>query len=160
LACAAALARISGDASRGLPLLLRALDHADPAVRRQSLERITELGPAAHPAIPRILQCAADPAAEVRAAAALTLGRIRAPASDVVSPMVRLLEDASPEVRMNAMIVLASYGAEASSALPALRKWTGDTDRKTSVAASAAIERISGKAQAKDEPSHRCLGSG
>jgi hypothetical protein len=67
----------------------------------------------------------------------LTLGRIRAAASEVVSPMVRLLDDASPEVRMNAMIVLASWGGAASPALPALRKWTG-------AAASAAIERISG----------------
>jgi HEAT repeat protein len=144
MACAAAVARISGDATRGLPLLLRALDHAEPSVRKQALERITELGPAAHPGISRILQCAADPAPEVRAASALTLGRIRAPASEVVSPMVRLLDDASREVRMNAMIVLASYGDAASAALPALRKWTGDTDEKTSVAASAAIERISG----------------
>jgi hypothetical protein len=51
--------------------------------------------------------------------------------------MVHLLHDASPEVRMNAMIALASYGAEAAAALPALRKWTGP-------AARAAIERISG----------------
>ena len=144
IACAAAAARISGDGSRGLPLLLRALDHPDPSVRKQSLERITELGPAAHPAIPRILECAADPAPEVRAAGALTLGRIRAPASEVVPPMVRLLDDAAPEVRMNAMIVLASYGNAASAALPALRKWAGHTDEKISAAASAAIERISG----------------
>jgi HEAT repeat protein len=154
MACAAAVARISGEASRGLPLLLRALDHADPSVRKQSLERTTELGAAAHPAIPRILQCAADPAPEVRAAGALTLGRIRAPASEVVPPMVRLLEDAAPEVRMNAMIVLASYGNAASPALPALRKWTGHADEKVSAAASAAIERISGNTQATDEPSH------
>jgi HEAT repeat protein len=143
MACAAAVARISGDASRGLPLLLRTLDHPDPPVRKQSLERITELGPAAHAAIPRILECVADPAPEVRAAGALTLGRIRAPASDVVPPMTRLLDDASPEVRMNAMIVLASYGNAAGAALPALRKWTGHPDEKTSAAATAAIERIS-----------------
>jgi HEAT repeat protein len=144
MACAAAVARISGDASRGLPLLVWALDHADPLVRKQALERITELGPAAHPAIPRILERAADPAPEVRAAGALTLGRIRAPASDAVPLMVRLLDDASPEVRMNAMIVLASYGNAAGEALPALRKWTGHPDEKTSAAARAAIERISG----------------
>jgi HEAT repeat protein len=144
MACAAAVARISGDASRGLPLLLRALDHPDPPVRKQSLERITELGPAAHAAIPRILECVADPAPEVRAAGALTLGRIRAPASDVIPPMTRLLDDASPEVRMSAMIALASYGSAASAALPAFRKWTGDPDERTSAAARAAIERISG----------------
>jgi HEAT repeat protein len=73
----------------------------------------------------------------------LTLGRIRAPASEVVSPMVRLLDDASPEVRMSAMIVLASYGAEAAAALPALRKWTGHADERTSAAAQTAIDRIS-----------------
>jgi HEAT repeat protein len=148
MACAAAVVRISGDASRGLPLLLRALDHPEPSVRKQALERITELGPAAHPGIPRILECCADPAPEVRAAAALTLGRIRAPASEVVSPMARLLDDASPEVRMNAMIVLASWGDAASAALPELHKWAGDSDEKTAVAATAAIERISGKGTA------------
>jgi hypothetical protein len=42
------------------------------------------------------------------------------------------------------MIVLASYGDAASPALPALRKWAGHPDEKTSVAANAAIERISG----------------
>jgi HEAT repeat protein len=143
MACAAAAARISGDANRGLPLLLRTLDHPDPSVRRRSLERITELGPAAHAVIPRILECAADPAPEVRASGALTLGRIRAPAAAVVPPMVRLLDDASPEVRMNAMIVLASCGAEAAAALPALKKWTGDPDERTAAGAQAAIERIS-----------------
>jgi hypothetical protein len=50
--------------------------------------------------------------------------------------MVRLLDDASPEVRLNAMIVLASWGEAASEALPALRK-------STDAAASAAIKRIS-----------------
>ena len=59
--------------------------------------------------------------------------------------MTRLLEDASPEVRMNAMIVLASWGEAASEALPALRRWTRHSDEKTSVAANAASERISGK---------------
>jgi hypothetical protein len=58
--------------------------------------------------------------------------------------MVRLLDDASPEVRMNAMIVLASHGTAAGAALPALRKWTGHADERTSAAARAAIERISG----------------
>ena len=119
LACAAAMARIGGDANRGLSLLLRALDHADPPVRKQSLERITELGPAAHAAIPRILECAADPAPEVRAAGALTLGRIRAPSSairithriftDFTVPFVVVPSHANCKVRRHFILFFADF---------------------------------------------------
>jgi len=73
LACAAAMARIGGDANRGLRCCC---GRSTTRTRRYASSRWSaspNWGPAAHAAIPRILECAADPAPEVRAAAALTL---------------------------------------------------------------------------------------
>jgi HEAT repeat protein len=142
LACAAALVSASGDPARGLPVLLRALGYADPEIRKQTLERIAELGEAGHSALPHVLACVDDPSADVRAAAALTLGRVRAPADRAVAPLAMLLEDSAPAVRLNAAIALSGFGREAVAALPKLRARAQDPDASVAAAARAAIETI------------------
>jgi HEAT repeat protein len=142
LACAAALARVTGDPRRGLPVLLEALGGRDPQARKTAAEKISELREAAHPALRDLLRCTTDPDGEVRAAAVLTLGRIRAPHSDTVPHIIARLNDPVAEVRYNSIVVLASYGAEARSALADLRACLDDPVEKVAKCAQGAMERI------------------
>ena len=104
------------------PALSKMLQDPDPRIRKTAAEKISGLGPAAHPAIPGLLQCVADPDETVRAAAVLTLGRIRAPHAQIVPAIAARLGDPAAEVRYAAAVVLAGYGANARSALTALRR--------------------------------------
>ncbi len=142
LNCATAMARVSCDAARGLPVLLRALESSDPAIRLQALQCITELGAAAHPAITGVLARLGDPVPAVRAAAALTLGRISAPANQSLRPLITTLADPEPDVRLNAVIALSSYGKAAAEAAPTLSNLASDSDSRVVAASAAALEKI------------------
>jgi HEAT repeat protein len=142
LSCAAAMASVSGDAARGLPVLLRASEHSDPAIRIQALQRITELGAAAHPAISQILARLGDPVPAVRAAAALTLARINAPANQALHSLITTLADPEADVRLNAAIALSGFGKTAADAAPALRNLALDGDTRVVAASAAALGKI------------------
>jgi HEAT repeat protein len=142
LACAAALARITGDPARGLPILLGALSSPDPAIRKLSLDRIGELQEAGGSAAPYLLHSLGDPDAGVRAAAALAMGRTRVPAAHSLPPLIRLLDDPAPEVRVHASIALSALGREAAQALPQLRAHGQDPDANVAAAANAAAGMI------------------
>jgi HEAT repeat protein len=142
LACAAALARVTGDPRRGLFVLVKALGSADTQIRKLAAEKIADLQEAAHPAVPDLLRCTTDPDGQVRAAAVLTLGRIRAPHSEVIAQIIARLKDTEAEVRYNSSIILASWGRDARSALPALHVCVGDAVEQVSKCAQAAIEKI------------------
>ena len=79
----------------------------------------------------------------MRAAAVLTLGRIRAPHAQFVPGITARLGDPAPEVRYAAAVVLASYGANARSALTALRACLQDPVEKVAMCAAAAVKRLS-----------------
>ena len=142
LACAEALCCLTGQQERGLPLLLKLLEHPDPLLRKTAAERIAGLGETGHPAIPDLLRRAVDPDEGVRAAALLTLGRIRAPHSQIISDVTERLTDTSPEVRYTAAVVLSSYGGDAGPALTALRLCLRDPEEKVANCAAGAIQMI------------------
>ena len=75
-----------------------------------------ELLEAAHPALPAVLRCLGDVVPAVRAAAALTLARIKAPAGEAVPALVRALDDSETEVHLNAAIALSAFKRSAASA--------------------------------------------
>ncbi|MEN6603066.1 MAG: HEAT repeat domain-containing protein, partial [Bryobacteraceae bacterium] len=143
LACVAAVVRATGDAARGLPLLARSLSDPDPAVRKQAVEKIGELGEQAHPALPQLHACLSDPVPDVRAAAALALARVRAPADWALGSLTSLLlNDPAPEVRLNAAIALSGFGGSSAPAVPHLRAAEKDPDANVAAAAHGAIEII------------------
>jgi HEAT repeat protein len=142
LACAAAISNITGDAERGLPILIKALEGPDPSIRQTAAEKIAALGTAAHPAIPDLLRCTADPDEGIRTAALLTLGRIQAPPDQAVPAAAYRLSDPAAEVRYSAAIVLANYGANARPALQSLYACLRDPVEKVTKAAAAAINKI------------------
>jgi|GEM_PF-1388606 hypothetical protein len=67
----------------------------------------------------------------------------------VVPALIASLKDEDIDVRWSAAIGLGYFGAEAKSALPALKKAKDDKDKRVRNAASVAISRIEGK----NEPS-------
>jgi HEAT repeat protein len=145
LAGYAALAKITGDAAEGLPMLLAQLGHQDAPIRRISIERTGELLSMAADALTVLLPCLLDPSSEVRAATALALVRIKAQCDEAVETLIPLLKDAHPEARINATIALATIGPAAQTALPDLNTLTNDPDKRLAGIAAAAIQRIEGQ---------------
>ena len=90
-----------------------------------------------------------DVESKVRAAAATALGNIKPPADDMVPLFIdRVKNDKAKEVQLASTVALGQYGAEAKSALPTLREFSGKFDNKKSADAqtiTAAIKSISGK---------------
>ena len=142
LACASALACVTGDPARGLPILLGALGSPDPAIRKLSLDRIGELQQAGGGAAPYLLHALNDPEPPVRAAAALAIARVRVPAAQSLAQLTWLLDDPAPEVRIHASIALSALGREAAQALPQLRTHAQDSNANVASAASAAAGMI------------------
>jgi HEAT repeat protein len=145
LACIAALARITGDPERGMPEIVNALEHEDPVIRKTAAEKIAMFGVSAHPVLPKLLRCMEDPDSAVRAVAVISLGRLQAPPDRVVTEVVPCLGDHDAEVRYAAAVVLAGYGADAKSAIPALKERLQDPVEKVSMCARSALEMIAMK---------------
>jgi HEAT repeat protein len=142
LACAAALVCLTGNPDRGLPLLLNALTHEDPLVRKAAVERIAMLGTCSHSAISNLVQSTMDPNDSVRTNALLALGRIRSPFDAIYDSVASRLGDPSAEVRYAAAVVLAGYGETARRALPNLRACLQDPVEKVAMCATGAIKKI------------------
>jgi HEAT repeat protein len=66
-------------------------------------------------------------------------------APKIVPALIELLKDKDVKIRLDAVIGLGQFGAEAESALPELEKAKSDKDRRIRDAAKRAISRISGK---------------
>jgi hypothetical protein len=93
LAACSAIARISGDPSKALPVLLSMLESPDPVLHKATLERIGELRANALPAFSQVLACLQNQMSEIRAHATLTLARMEANSAEVVAALMRLLDD-------------------------------------------------------------------
>jgi len=145
IACARGLARISGDASRGLPPCCGRSTTAGPAVRSIAGAVFTELVPRRirHP---RFSNAPPTRTRSEGRLVRLTWAGFATGLRSGFPPMTRLLDDASRKSRMNAMIVLASWGEAASEALPGAFVGGPDTAmRRPLSAANRPSERISGK---------------
>lgn len=145
LACHAALVAVTGHIEAGLPMLQAALEEPDASLRKQSLERIGLLRSRAQVLGAAVRRCLDDPAAEVRAAAALALARIEAGDAQAVEGLIGLLEDPELEVRAKAGIGLGGLGPKAAAALPVLQALCGNEDSRLSAIAKAALEKVEGK---------------
>jgi HEAT repeat protein len=70
------------------------------------------------------------------------MARTRVPAAHSLPPLIRLLDDPAPEVRVHASIALSALGREAAHALPQLRAHGQDPDANVAAAANAAAGMI------------------
>jgi HEAT repeat protein len=93
-----------------LPALLEALQDSDPGVRAWVAQDISDIGPGAATAVPRLRSMlhSADP--QSRGAACNALGAIGSAARAALPDLRRALGDSSPEVRQAARDAMTSIG--------------------------------------------------
>jgi len=91
--------------------------------------------------LPRLIELLSDPAAEVRANVAQTLGSFREKAA--IPELTRLLSDPDGEVRRNAADALGVLRAK--EAVPELIKLLSDPQEWLGWRAAQALERITGE---------------
>ncbi|MCS5617237.1 MAG: HEAT repeat domain-containing protein, partial [Pirellulales bacterium] len=132
LAAGGALIRLGGDAVEPLTEALSA-----PAIRNDAMEILTELGPAALPALDAMVQGLAD--------AAMAIAAIGPEATAAVPALEKLLGDESAEasVRYTAAYALGRIGPAAKAAEPMLRKLAeSDDELMATVAVWAALKVV------------------
>ncbi|MDA0254996.1 MAG: HEAT repeat domain-containing protein [Planctomycetota bacterium] len=140
LAAGGALIRLGGDAVEPLTEALSA-----PAIRNDAMEILTELGPAALPALDAMVQGLADADPVYRADAAMAIAAIGPEATAAVPALEKLLGDESAEasVRYTAAYALGRIGPAAKAAEPMLRKLAeSDDELMATVAVWAALKVV------------------
>jgi hypothetical protein len=127
LAAANALVRLCPADRDGLATVLGLLGSADPEARCAALNTLSELGPLAGAALPRMVKALTDNREEVRATAADAVGRV-AQGSPSTATAVAALAALFKETRENdqahwfAVCALRCLGPQSWEALPELRK--------------------------------------
>ena len=99
--------------------LIQVLEKGNDAQRWEALLELQSVGPAAAPALPRLIELLREKNEELRLASCLVLGKIGAKA---VPPLIAALEAKDPSVRYYACWALGANGAAAKDAVPALLK--------------------------------------
>jgi CubicO group peptidase (beta-lactamase class C family) len=116
-----------------------ALGDRDPEVRWASVVALTHIGA---DAVPSLVKALADEKDDVRANAALTLGRIGKQAKAAVPGLTAALKDRSSRVRENAAEALGSLGPDAGTAVEALLVCLSDRDPYVAGKSAEALSRI------------------
>jgi HEAT repeat protein len=124
-----------------------ALSSGDPVVRREALRSIGKLKDRAPldagAVLPLLFRAIVDPDAGVRAVAATYLGIVREGGPKAVAALVEGLADPEADVRRTSAAALGSFGADAESALPALRKAAAaDVDPDVAREAGVALVKL------------------
>ena len=127
--------------------LRRALASPEPHIREEalrSLGKLSERAPLAPSAVlPLLIEGMRDPDEGVRAVGATYLGVIHGDPERSVEALVSGLSDPDPTVRRVSAVSLAAFTLdEAKSALPALRKATGDADGDVAREAGATLVKL------------------
>ncbi len=130
-------ARLLAEVEGGAAVLVDALEHDSPRIRRAGAEGLgfAEVRSAGRQ-LTRRLEDDADPS--VRAAAAWALGRIEDPAAEAA--LGRALRDSEPFVRRAAVDALG--GLELETSIELLLPMLGDTDARIRTAAAHALGRL------------------
>lgn len=105
-----------------LAALMKILDKGDDEQRWQALIEAADLGPAAAPAVPRLIDFLRSDNEHLRLASALVLGKV---GKEAIPPLIKSLEHKDANVRYHACWALGGNGAVAQPAISALLKVRG-----------------------------------
>lgn len=126
--------------------LRQSLTSDDPVVRRESLRSIGKLKDRApldgRAVLPLLVKGMEDPDPGVRAVAATYLGIVHEEPVDAVRLLVAGLQDLEVNVRRSSAAALAAFGADAESAIPALRKAAADPDPEVAREAGVTLVKL------------------
>ena len=142
VACHIALAGISGEIGGVLPVLNQSYAEGGEVLRKIVVEQLGLLRAVGTPGTPLLIRALDDRDPAIRAAAALGLARVEAPAAEAVPPLIRALHDSNSDVQANAAIALASWCEKSAPALAALDQLSTSTNSQTAATARAAIAAI------------------
>lgn len=136
-----AVAKITGDVSRHLPVLIAALTDKRhfPGMAPTA---IGMLGPEAAPAVAALAVCLQDEHPDNRWAAALALSQIGPLAAEAVPALAHALSDLDEKVRWYAAIALGEIGPAAKGALHQLVRTLEGVDDDVRGSAAKALGRI------------------
>ncbi len=138
------MGRIQPGPDVSLPLISKAFQNADPALRAQALEILAEIG---KPAVPSLVQMLKHEEASYWAC--LVLGEIGPDAAEATPALAdRLTGDSRPEVRREAALALGGIGPAAVKAVPALVVALDDKEATVCAAAALSLGRIGPDAKA------------
>ena len=137
-----AIARITGDAAKHLPVLIKALDdrRVFPGMAATALGG---LGAEARDAVPRLTELLSPSShPDNRWSAAFALAQIGPPAAGAVPALAEALDDPDEKLRWYAAFALGEIGPPAAPALPALTRALDDYDDDVRFYAARAVGRI------------------
>lgn len=134
---AAALAKVGAPAVKPL---IEALGNVGGSSRRWAAVALSDMGDAARPAIPSLVAALRDPVWQVRGAAAMTLGGLKA--AEAAPGLRVLLRHTRPEARRIAARALGEIGAPAKAAAPDLIGALEDRDSEVRACAAEALGAI------------------
>ncbi len=102
-------------------VLIQNLEHPRPSVRKEAIDGLAAMGPAAARAVPRLVDCLEDSDFVVRAHAARAAWRAGVDPEELVPALAEILTPEDRQVFSVAALVLGDIGPAAKDALPALR---------------------------------------
>jgi HEAT repeat protein len=141
-AAAESLGRIGAGAHGSIQELATTLSKEKDAEVRTKI--VVALGSIGHSAgsMKALMAALQDPAVDVRAEAAESIGSFGMKAKDAVLPLANGLKDPHPRVRHESAEALGKIGPDARAAIPFLRKALLDADERVAGEARAALDRI------------------
>jgi len=130
--------------ARAVPAMTAALKHPDSKIRAAAAQMLADIGPAARPAVPELLnQALHDPVLYAGTTAAGALPKIDlAAARQVMAAYVPALHDADTDNRREACAMLGSLGPVAKPAVPALGAALDDPQETVRMHAVGALGEI------------------
>jgi HEAT repeat protein len=136
-----AIARITGDIAKHLPVFIKALSdrHVWPGMAATA---ISGFGAEAQEAVPFLIPQLTSSRGDDRWSAAWALGSIGAEAREATPALIAALEDADEKVRWYAAWALGSIGPDAGAAVPALIEALNDMDDDVRGYAALALGKI------------------
>lgn len=129
-------------AALALAALRALLADSAAAVRARAAESLGEVGNAAAPAAPDLVQLLRDDDEVVRCRAAEALGRVADRSAETVDPLTSLLAEPNAPVRIAVAGALGELGAAAAPAVPSLLPLLQHSDEAVRQAAAEAVGRI------------------
>lgn len=135
-----ALERIGWEAKDAAPALTKALHDSNEHVRRNSANALSNLGKAAHIAVPDLIEALKDDTdADLRHYAARALSSVGPDAVKAVPALVRALDDPDRFVREESAAALGMIGTRDKEAIMSLRRLLRDSDLYVRRSASRAL---------------------
>lgn len=143
-----ALASIGPDA---IPRLIAGLSSFTADIRVASAVALNALGDKAAPALPSLIKATTDPNGLVRLYAVLAMGKIGPIDTAVIPTLVKSLKDNDKgpngpnhtvNVRIHAAMALASFGSEANSAIPELKRLLAVKNSYTRVMSTISLWKL------------------